>query len=133
MYKRQDTDSTNDQNASLTLELSPTDKLEISTRINKRNSYRVIGNGVLIDQGWGADRGTRRTDIYAYGMRAVTATTPGATMFTHPTTGVVAYGAPVRPGVDIAASSVVNQAFGSNAYINGAGDLESVDLSLIHI
>ena len=70
-YGSPDTDSTNDQNASLTLELAPTDKLEISTRINKRNSYRVIGNGVLIDQGWGADRGTRRTDIYAYGMRAL--------------------------------------------------------------
>ena len=56
-------------------------------------------------------------DLYAYGMRAATATTPGATMFTHPTTGEVAYGAPVRPGVDVAASSVVNQAYGSNAYI----------------
>ena len=126
-YGSPDTDSTNDQNASLTLEFEPTDKLNISTRINKRNSYRVIGNGVLIDQGWGADRGTRRTDLYAYGMRAATATTPGATMFTHPTTGEVAYGAPVRPGVDVAASSVVNQAYGSNAYINGAGDLEAVD------
>ena len=126
-YGSPDTDSTNDQNASLTLEFAPTDKLEISTRINKRNSSRIIGNSMLIDQGWGADRGTRRTDIYAYGMRAATATTPGATMFTHPTTGVVAYGAPIRPGVDIAASSVVNQAYGSNAYINGSGDLENVD------
>ena len=126
-YDSPDTDSTNDQNVSLTVEWAPTDKLDISTRINKRNSSRIIGNGVLIDQGWGGDRGTRRTDLYAYGMRAATAATPGATLFTHPTTGETAYGAPIRPGVDIAASSISNPAFGSNAYLNGAGNLEDVD------
>lgn len=122
-----DTDGTNDQNVSLTLEWAPAEGLDISTRINKRNSSRVIGNGVLIDQGWGADRGTRRTDLYAFGMRAATAATPGATMFTHPTTGEVAYGAPVRPGVDTSPSVLVNQAFGGNGYLNGAGNLEDVD------
>jgi iron complex outermembrane receptor protein len=123
-YGSPDTDSTNDQNVSLTMAFAPNDRWDVSMRLNKRNSYRVIGNGVIIDENWGTARGSRRTDLYAYGMRVATADTAGATMFTHPTSGVVAYGAPIRPGVDVAASNVVNHAFGSNAYLNGDGDLE---------
>ena len=66
-------------------------------------------------------RGTRRSQ-YAFGIRSVTADTVGATQFIHPTTGVVAYGADIRPGVDTAASSMPNPAYASNAYMNGAGD-----------
>ena len=126
-YGSPDTGSTNDQNVSLTLAWEPSDRWDISMRLNKRNAYNVIGNDVIIDENWGTARGTRRTDLYAYGMRVANATTAGATMFTHPTTGDVAYGAPVRPGVDVAASSVVNHAYASNAYLNGGGDLEKAE------
>ena len=105
-YGAPDTDSVNDKNYALSIEMDPTDRLSIFTRLNKRNSWRVVGNGMIIDEGWGDFRGTRRTDQYAFGIRSVTADTVGATQFIHPTTGVVAYGADIRPGVDPAASSM---------------------------
>ena len=40
------------------------------------------------------------------------ADTVGATQFIHPITGVVAYGADIRPGVDTASSSMPNPAYG---------------------
>ena len=122
-----DTNSVNDQNASLSIEMDPSDRLSMFMRVNKRNSSRIIGNGVIIDEGWGDFRGTRRTDQYAFGIRPVTADTVGATQFIHPTTGVVAYGADIRPGVDTAASSMPNPAYASNAYMNGAGDFDAVE------
>ena len=126
-FGSQDTNAVNDENASLSLEFDPSDKLSMFMRLNKRNSSRVVGNGVLIDQGWGPSRGTRRTDQYAYGVRAVTAETAGAIEVVHPTTGVVAYGADIRPGVDYASNFFPNPAFASNAYLNGAGDFDAVE------
>lgn len=126
-YDSQDTNSINDENASLSLEIDPTDRISMFMRVNKRNASSIIGNGVLIDEGWGDWRGTRRTDQYAYGVRAVTADTAGANKFIHPITGEVAYGADIRPGVDISDSSMPNSAYGSNAYMNGAGDFDAVE------
>ena len=122
-----DTDSVNDKNYALSVEMDPSDKLSMFMRLNKRNSSRIVGNGMIIDEGWGDFRGTRRTDQYAFGVRSVTAETVGATQFINPKTGVVAYGGDIRPGVDIASSSMPNPAYGSNAYINGAGDFDAVE------
>ena len=57
-----DTDSVNDKNYALSIEMDPSDRLSMFMRINKRNSWRVVGNGMIIDEGWGDFRGTRRTD-----------------------------------------------------------------------
>ena len=41
------TNSVNDQNASLSIEMDPSDRLSMFMRINKRNSSRIVGNGVM--------------------------------------------------------------------------------------
>ncbi|NKB97109.1 MAG: TonB-dependent receptor plug domain-containing protein [Pseudomonadales bacterium] len=127
-FGTQDADDVNDQNTSFSLEWTPSDTITVETRYNDRRSLRRIGASTLIDQGWGNNRGTRGTDLYAFGVRAVDATTPGASMFTHPITGAIGYGAPIRPGVDIASSSFPNEAFMGIDYLNGrAGDPDKAD------
>ncbi len=96
-----DTDSLDDQNFSMTLLWNINDDMSLQVRANDRLSDRIIGNRILLTEGYGANRGTRNTTDPVYGLRAVTADTPGAMKFTNTITGVVAYGAPRRPGVDI--------------------------------
>ena len=43
----------------------------------------IIGNRVLVTEGWGANRGTRKNTDPVYGSRPVSASTPGAIMHTH--------------------------------------------------
>ena len=78
------------------------DDMSLQVRANNRLSDRIIGNRILLSEGYGANRGTRNTTDPVYGLRAVTAETPGAMKFTNTITGEVAYGAARRPGVDIA-------------------------------
>ena len=96
-----DTDSLNDQNTSMTLLWNINDDMSLQFRGNNRLSDRIIGNRILLSEGYGANRGTRNTSDPVYGLRAVTADTPGAMQFTNTITGEVAYGAARRPGVDI--------------------------------
>ena len=51
-----------------------------------------------------------------YGLKQVSSTYPGATAFTHPTTGEVRYGAPLIPGVDRNSSILhhLNPQFGAD-------------------
>ncbi len=127
-YGTPDANGTNDTNTSLAIRWNPNDRSEMNLRINKRNSSRDIGAGTILSEGWGDFRGTRRTDVFAFGIRPVTATTAGAYGFTDPDTGVVAYGAPVRPGVDIAPQSP-NPGFAGRGYLNGNGDSDFDDVT----
>ncbi len=97
-----DIDSLDDSNNVLTLLWIPRDDLEIQVRANDRLSDRLIGNRVLMDEGYGPNRGTRNITDEIYGLRPVSASTPGAIKFTSPVSGTVAYGAPLRAGVDLA-------------------------------
>jgi len=124
------TDSTDDINNAIMFEWTATDSISVDFRFNDRNSDRVIGGNALINEGWGSSRGSRVTDVYAQGLRAVTAGTAGAQMFTNPNTGAVAYGANNRPGVDLAPRRP-NPAYASNAYLNGDGDLDEVRHELL--
>ena len=95
-----DTNSLNDENYVLTLLWNINDDMSLQVRANDRVSDRIIGSANLITEGYGSNRGTRNRTDPVYGLRAATATTPGAIAFTHPITGEVAYGATLRPGVD---------------------------------
>lgn len=96
-----DTDSLDDENIALTLLWNINDDMSFQIRANDRLSDRIIGNRVLVTEGYGANRGTRNTTDPVYGLRPVSASTPGAIKFENTITGVVGYGAPRRPGVDI--------------------------------
>ncbi len=96
-----DTDSLDDENLSMTLLWNINDDMSLQFRANDRLSDRIIGNRVLVTEGYGDNRGQRNTADAVYGLRPVTASTPGAMQFTNTITGVVGYGAARRPGVDI--------------------------------
>ena len=72
------------------------DDMSFQVRANDRLSDRIIGNRVLITEGYGDNRGTRNTSDPVYGLRPVTASTPGAIKFENTITGVVGYGAPQK-------------------------------------
>ena len=95
-----DTNSLDDVNATLTLLWNINDDMSFQVRANDRLSDRIIGNNILLSEGYGPNRGKRNTTDAVYGLRAATATTPGAVSFTNPLTGEIGYGAPLRPGVD---------------------------------
>ena len=118
-------DSINDQNAAITLLYQPAPNFRVKTRYNDRRSLRDIDRPVIINEGYGNFRGTRSTNLFAYGLVAVAEGTPGAQRFTDPATGAVAWGAPPRPGVDAAPSMPVH-AFGGTPHLNGAGDLDDL-------
>ena len=94
-----DTNSLNDENYVLTLLWNINEDMSFQIRANDRVSDRIIGSNILINEGYGPNRGTRNTTDAVYGLRPATATTPGAVQFVHPRTGEVAYGAPRVPGV----------------------------------
>jgi len=96
-----DTDSLDDENLTMTLLWNINDDMSLQFRANDRLSDRIIGNRILMTEGYGDNRGQRNTTDPVYGLRAVTADTPGAMQFTNTITGVVGYGASRRPGVDI--------------------------------
>lgn len=125
-----DADSVEDSNIALSLAWEPTDTLSIEARFNERNSTRSLGGDVLLNEGWGSYRGSRMTDVYAQGIRLANATTAGAELFTNPYTGATAYGATLRPGVDIA-SQRANPAFGGLNYLNSVGDLDKAEHELL--
>ena len=89
-----DTNSLNDENYVLTLLWNINEDMSFQIRANDRVSDRIIGSNILINEGYGPNRGTRNTTDAVYGLRPATATTPGAVQFVHPRTGEVAYGAP---------------------------------------
>jgi iron complex outermembrane recepter protein len=93
-----------DQNVSIALNWQIADNWEANLRWNDRKSDRVIGQSLLVTQGPLGLRGELDPTRYAYGLRPVTAATPGALPFTNPVTGAVVYGAPPRPGIDQAAT-----------------------------
>lgn len=112
MAGSEDINSINDENFSLALQWNISDNWEMNVRWNDRASDRIIGMGTVIDEGAAGTRNLRNTDNYARGLRPALATDPGALGFTNPVTGTVVYGAPVRPGVDRAASTWPNPGFG---------------------
>ena len=95
-----DVSSLDDSNEVITLLWTPTDDIEVQFRANSRYVDNIIGQRVLLDSGYGPNRGTLNTTDMVLGLRPATATTFGAIAFTNPTTGAVGYGAPFRPGVD---------------------------------
>ena len=125
LFGTEDVNTINDQNAALTLLFRPSETFSIKTRFNDRRSLRQIDRPVAINEGYGSFRGTRRTDLFAYGIVPVSAATPGAERFVHPETGVEAWGRPPRPGVDAAPQMPVH-AFGGSGYLNGRDELKSI-------
>ena len=121
-----DVNSTNDQNAAITFLYQPSETLRIETRYNDRRSLREIDRPIVINEGYGNFRGTRSTGLFAYGIVAVDEGTPGAQRFTDPDTGIVAWGAPPRPGVDASPAMPVH-AFGGTAHLmSGDGTFDSL-------
>jgi len=95
----------NDNNISLALKWDVTENIEVNLRGNDRvvdNSGDFGGDGAAIMFGEGPEgyRVMRDNSFYAFGLRLVDETFPGAFKFTHPGTGELRYGARVRPGVD---------------------------------
>jgi hypothetical protein len=99
-----DINSIDDRNVSVALNWRIADNWDANLRWNDRKSDRVIGQAVLVDQGPLGERGMINSSKYAYGIRPVAPGTPGALPFTHPVTGDPRFGAPIRPGVDTAAT-----------------------------
>ena len=95
-----DTNSLDDENITFTLLWNIDDDMSFQIRANDRLSDRIVNANVLLTEGYGPNRGRRNTTDPVYGLRAATASTPGAVAFTNPITGVVGYGAPLRAGVD---------------------------------
>ena len=116
-----DTNSIDDQNFSLALTWNVTENIDIKIRANDRLSDRVIGSPVNITEGAGPVRGLISSDQYAYGLRAVDASTPGAMAFNDPRDGSTVYGAFVRPGIDPAATHRSNGRFGHPGFQNLLG------------
>ena len=112
----EDTDSTADRNDSLSLTWDITDSITLKTRANDRLSNRIIQSPVLVTEGPAPIRGQPSTNVYAFGLHAVNAGDPGAMAFNDPASGATIYGAYVRPGVDPAASTQPNAAYGDAAY-----------------
>ncbi|MDA8953071.1 TonB-dependent receptor [Pseudomonadales bacterium] len=109
----QDINTIDDQNISLALEWNIAENWQMNVRWNDRDSDRIIGQQVPVADGTEGQRGTRDTTNFARGLRPTSGTTSGEFIFTHPTTGALLYGLPVRPGVDRAASNAPNPAFGA--------------------
>ncbi|HEX7035259.1 MAG TPA: TonB-dependent receptor [Pseudomonadales bacterium] len=107
-----DIETIDDQNFSVALNWRIADNWEANLRWNDRESDRVIGQALLVNQGPAGERGTINNTKYAYGLRPVPVGTPGALTFTHPITGEVRAGAPIRPGIDVAATHRPNSFFG---------------------
>jgi outer membrane receptor protein involved in Fe transport len=95
-----DTNSVNDSNHVLTLLWNINDDMSFQVRANDRLSDRVIGANILLTEGYGPNRGMRNTTDAVYGVRKVDENHPNAIQFTN-SRGVVGYGAPLRPGVDV--------------------------------
>jgi outer membrane receptor protein involved in Fe transport len=111
-----DTNATDDENYAISFLWNVTDDITFNIRGNERLLDNVDQSAVLINQGWGKNRGTNSTDQAVYGIKRVGAAYPGAQSFTHPTTGEVRYGASLVPGVDRNQSvlSFWNPEFGSD-------------------
>ena len=101
-----------DQNISVALNWRIADNWEANVRWNDRESDRIIGQAILVDQGPAGQRGMVDGSTYAYGIRPVAAGTPGALSFAHPVTGAMVYGANIVPGYHPAATHRPNSFFG---------------------
>lgn len=121
----EDIDSINDENFSIALNWNISDNWDMNLRWNDRKSDRRVGQSVVVDEGALGMRGVRNSSNYARGVRAATADTAGAMMFTSPG-GAVAYGQLNRPGVDSSPSANPNGAFG-NAGLRLDRDLKDLD------
>ena len=115
-----DANSVDDRNISLGVTWNVSDNVYVKLRANDRYSNRVIGAPVNISEGAGPVRGLISDSQYAYGLRTVDATTPGAMAFSDPRGGTI-YGAFVRPGVDTAATHRANGRFGHPGFQNLLG------------
>jgi len=109
----QDINTIDDQNISLALEWNIAENLQMNVRWNDRDSDIISGQQLVVADGIAGQRNTRDTSNFARGLRPSNGATAGESTFTHPTTGVLLYGLPVRPGVDRAASNAPNPAFGA--------------------
>ena len=96
----QDINETDDENLSLSFTWNIQDDLTLDFRGNDRSLNQPNSAPVLLDQGWGPNRGTHSENQMVYGIKQVSSTYADATAFTHPVTGEVRYGAPLIPGVD---------------------------------
>ncbi len=95
-----DTSSLDDSNSVLTLLWLPNDDIEFQIRANTRLVDNIIPSRVLLNSGYGSNRGSQDTTSMVRGVRRATASTAGAVKFTNSTTGEIGYGAPLRAGVD---------------------------------
>ena len=109
----QDINTIDDQNISLALEWNIAENLQMNVRWNDRDSDIISGQQLVVADGIAGQRNTRDTTNFARGLRPTTGSTAGESIFTHPTTGALLYGLPVRPGLDRAASNAPNPAFGA--------------------
>ena len=96
----EDLNETDDENITLSFTWKISDEISWNIRANDRMLDQPTVAPILLDQGWGPNRGTHSENQAVYGIKQVASTYPGATQFVHPTTGDVRYGAAIVPGVD---------------------------------
>ncbi len=112
----EDLQEVDDENITLSFTWNITDEVTWNIRGNDRLADLTTNAPILLDQGWGPNRGTHSEGQQVYGLKQVSSTYPGATAFTHPITGEVRYGAPLIPGVDRNSSILhhLNPQFGAD-------------------
>ncbi|MGE0621324.1 MAG: TonB-dependent receptor [Pseudomonadales bacterium] len=123
----EDVNSVGDQNIAVALNWQIAEGWEANVRWNDRKSDRIINDTVLVTEGPITSAGTQRrgvraTDVYALGIVPVPAPLfgglvpyTGPTMtFADPVTGSPVQAIYARPGVDAAASTMLNSAYQTN-------------------
>jgi outer membrane receptor protein involved in Fe transport len=99
-----DANGIDDRNFTLALLWDITDDIAWNMRVNDRESDRLFGSSLFLDEGPAPRRGIRSNDVPVFGLTTrggtVTASTPGAMMFTNPSTGAPVYATYNRPGLD---------------------------------
>ena len=116
---QEDVDTIGDQNIAVSLNWKIADNWESNLRWNDRRSDRIIGQGSIVSEGAGTDRGVRSTNILAFGLIPDAA---GPIGFTDPVTGAAVNARYARPGIDISSRTNVNGTyFGTDPSVNDSG------------
>ena len=116
---QEDIDTIGDQNIAVSLNWKIADNWESNLRWNDRRSDRIIGQGSIVSEGAGTDRGVRSTNILAFGLIPDAA---GPIGFTDPVTGAAVNARYARPGIDISSRTNVNGTyFGTDPSVNDQG------------
>ena len=149
-----DPDDYGDENYTLALRFTPTERIEFNVRGNERSYARRMGGATaagivnFTENGGRPDEitgGARNTSTLAWGYRGIDRTVtdplasnffnPGQALFnfTDPVTGAAVEAQRIRPGIEASVTELPNYAFGHNQGLAsrtflGLGDIDGNDL-----